>query len=194
MLFKLFSLPLIFLTKYGYFGLFFWSILEGEMGLMLTGYLISQGEVFTLHSAFLVAISGAFIGDNTIFLIGRVFEARAKEYLSHTSLKQERIKKWLERWGIGVILFERFAYGTHIPTLLTLGISGYSYIKFLLFDILGISLWAISFLLIGYYFGQEAIHLILFIQKNILLALIIIGVISALVLIKRKKDRLKKEK
>ena len=62
MLLQLFSLPVFVLMKYGYLALFIWSVLEGEIGLMLTGWLVSRGEVFTFEGAFAVAVAGAFLG------------------------------------------------------------------------------------------------------------------------------------
>jgi membrane protein DedA with SNARE-associated domain len=53
--------------------------------------------------------------------------------------------------------------------------SGYAFAKFLLFDIVGIVLWAFTFVSIGYYFGHNAIDLILFIQKNLVLVLFVLG-------------------
>lgn len=167
MILQLFALPVHWLEHEGYLALFIWSITEGEIGLMLTGWLISIHKVFTFEHAYLVAISGAFIGDNAVFLFGRLFEKRALRWLARKPGRKEKFIAWFRRWGAWLIVFERFIYGTHIPALLTIGMSGYSYWKFLVFDILGILLWAATFLSIGYYFGQSAIDLILLIQKNI---------------------------
>ncbi len=173
MLLQLFSLPVLVLMKYGYLALFIWSVLEGEIGLMLTGWLVSRGEVFTFEGAFAVAVAGAFLGDNAVFLFGRLFERRAMAWLERSSWKKERVLAWFRKWGSSLIVFERFIYGTHIPALLTIGMSGYPYLKFLFFDILGIVLWAATFLTIGYEFGQQAINLVLFIQKNFVLVLFV---------------------
>ncbi|WP_456432922.1 DedA family protein [Nitratifractor sp.] len=173
MLLQLFSLPVLVLIKYGYWALFLWSVLEGEIGLMLTGWLASMGEVFSFDKAYLVAVAGAFLGDNAVYLFGRLFERRAMEWLERSTWKKERVLAWFRRWGAGLIVFERFIYGTHIPALLTIGLSGYPYLKFLLFDIIGILLWAATFLTIGYHFGRQAINLVLFIQKNFVLVLFV---------------------
>ncbi|ADV46238.1 DedA family protein [Nitratifractor salsuginis DSM 16511] len=186
MLLQLFSLPVFVLMKYGYVALFIWSIMEGEIGLMLTGWLISQGEVFTFDKAYLVAIAGAFIGDNAVFLFGRLFEKKALHWLEKRPGRREQVVAWFQKWGSWLIVFERFIYGTHIPALLTVSMSGYSYMKFLFYDIIGILLWAAAFLSIGYFFGQQAIELILFAQKNIVLVLFVI--IIFLVLFIAQKD------
>ena len=194
MLLQLFSLPVFVLVKYGYLALFIWSILEGEIGLMLTGWLASRGGVFTFEGAFAVAVAGAFIGDNAVFLFGRLFERRAMAWLERSSWKKERVLTWFQRWGSLLIVFERFIYGTHIPALLTVGMSGYPYLKFLFFDIVGIILWAAVFLSIGYHFGQQAVNLVLFIQKNFVLVLFILGIFSLIYFAVSQPDKNDKDK
>ena len=166
-----FSYPVHLLLAHGYVALFIWSVLEGEIGLMLAGWLASEHLVFSYEKVILVAIAGAFLGDMFTFTFGRVFEKRALAWLQHHPKQYKRVKMWLKRWGAIVIIFERFIYGTHIPVLLSLGMSGYSFWKFLLFDIIGIVLWAVTFVSIGYYFGRSAIDIILLVQKNIFVVL-----------------------
>ena len=176
MLFRLFSYPVKFLVLYGYGALFVWSVLEGEIGLMLAGWLASQHIVFTYSKVVIVAICGALIGDFFTFSVGRLFEQRALAWLRRHPKKQEQVDHLLKKYGEFVIVFERFIYGTHIPVLLSLGMSGYSYLRFLLFDIIGVILWALTFVSIGYYFGHTAIEIILLIQKNIFVVLFFTGI------------------
>ena len=193
MILQLFSIPVFVLMKYGYLALFLWSILEGEIGLMLTGWLASRGEVFTFEGAFAVAVAGAFLGDNAVYLFGRLFEHRAMAWLERSRWKKERVLAWFQKWGSSLIVFERFIYGTHIPALLTVGMSGYPYWKFLLYDILGILLWASAFLSIGYHFGQKAVELILFAQKNLVLVLFVLGIFFLLFLARQEEKEEKHE-
>jgi len=48
----------------------------------------------------------------------------------------------------------------HIPVLLTLGMSGYRFSTFFLFDLVGIVLWALAFVSIGFLFGHQTIDII----------------------------------
>ena len=173
MILALFSYPIKLLLTYGYFALFIWSILEGEIGLMLSGFLASKGEVFSFFNIVVIASIGAFIGDNFLFLLGRFFEPKAKIWLIKYKDKHIVIQRYFRKYGTVVIIFERFIYGTHIPALLIVGLSKYPYLKFLFFDIIGIILWAIVFTSIGYYFGNTAIDIIIFVQKNLLVALFV---------------------
>jgi membrane protein DedA with SNARE-associated domain len=165
------------LKEFGYPFLFVWSILEGEIGLILAGWL-SQKEIFSLIKVIFITISGAMIGDIIVFFIGKFYSKKANIWLNKNPQKKERLSKWIDKYGGLLILFERFIYGTHIPLLLTFGISGYDTKKWLILDIIGVIVWSLVFVSIGYFFGDSMIETILFFQKQLLiLVLIILGVI-----------------
>jgi membrane protein DedA with SNARE-associated domain len=144
---------------------------------MLSGWLASEGKVFTYEYVVIVAIIGAVIGDHVLYILGRFFKTNAEEWLKKYGHKSETISHWFGYWGGFVIVFERFIYGTHIPVLLSVGISGYPYRKFLVFDLLGSVIWALAFVSAGYFFGTHVINFIFFIQKNILWLVIVVGFI-----------------
>jgi membrane protein DedA with SNARE-associated domain len=188
-LFQLFQFPIQLLLEHGYTALFLWSILEGEIGLMLAGWLASMHRVFDYSQVIAVAIAGAFVGDLLVFLAGRLFRRPVARWLEAHPTRQEKARGWLRRWGPYVIVFERFIYGTHIPVLLTLGMSGYGFLRFLLFDLIGIVLWAFTFVTVGYTFGQHVIQLILFAQKNLLLVLFLLLLFFVLLSRREEPDR-----
>jgi len=174
-MFKIFTFLIHLLLTHGYLALFLWSILEGEIGLMMAGWLASKNEVFSYPTVALVAISGAVIGDHLLYGLGRFFAPKAKRWLRKYEKKRVLIQRWLHKYGALLVVFERFIYGTHIPALLSLGISKFPYLKFLLFDLVGIVLWVVTFVSVGFYFGHSSIELILFVQKNILWVIFVIG-------------------
>ena len=58
------------LQEYGYIILFLWSILEGELGLIMAGIMCHTGHM-VIPIAILVAGLGGFVGDQIYFYIGR---------------------------------------------------------------------------------------------------------------------------
>jgi membrane protein DedA with SNARE-associated domain len=182
-LFQIFQYPVELLLAHGYTALFLWSVLEGEIGLMLAGWLASTHRVFQYGDVVTVAILGGLLGDLIVFWTGRLFEKRVRRWFAAHPRKERRVREWLRRWGPLVIVFERFIYGTHIPVLLSIGMSGYSFWRFFLFDIVGIVLWAFTFVTVGYLFGQHVIELILFAQKNLFLVLFLLLVSFTLFLV-----------
>ena len=151
---------------FSYTLLFIWSIFEGEIGLTIAGMLSNQGKL-SFEYVLTIAVIGAFIGDATLFAIGYFSKNKAESLLQNYEEKVKSIEKWFQRYGSWIIIFERFIYGTHIPALLVLGNSQYNLIKFLLLDILGVILWALTFTTLGFMFGQSAIDILVFIQHHI---------------------------
>ncbi len=66
--------------EYGYLLLFVWSIFEGEIGLIIAGILSSKGMVFDFQNVIVIAAFGALIGDNTLFFLGRIYDAKNSEF------------------------------------------------------------------------------------------------------------------
>lgn len=153
--------------------LFVWSIFEGEIGLSLAGMLCKEG-VMDFGVVFAIAWSGAFIGDMSLYTLGYFSKNKAQNILARYSKKTTKLRQWFIRYGGWIVVFERFIYGTHIPSLLMLGVSRYNVRSFLIFEVIGITLWALVFTTFGYYFGEEAITLLVFIQRHILVLLLLI--------------------
>ena len=161
------------IEHFSYWILFIWSLFEGEIGLTLGGYLSKDGN-FIFTKVILIAILGAFLSDVTIFLIGKYSNAKVEKWLGNYKNRLQIIKIWFKKNVIWLIIFERFIYGTHIPSLLFIGMSGYSFWKFLVFDILGIIMWAITFTTLGYYFGEEVIDVIMLLQQHLSIVFIML--------------------
>ena len=175
------------LLTYGYLGLFIWSILEGEFGFMFAGILIKHGY-FSFEKVFFIALSGAVIGDSVSFFIGRFSKKIAQKILKKYEKILNSIENWIKTYGSLVIIFERYLYGTHIPTMILLGMSGFSFKKFLFFEIIGVSIWALTYILIGYFLGDYAISLFNLIVQNFSFFIVLFFIVYFL--IKYKNDKI----
>ena len=58
------------LKAYGYIILFFWSIIEGEMGLVMAGIMTHTGHMQYMLAVFVAGLGG-FTGDQGFFYLGR---------------------------------------------------------------------------------------------------------------------------
>jgi len=161
------------IEHFSYWILFVWSLFEGEVGLTLGGYLSKESDLI-FSKVVLIAIIGAFISDVTVFLIGKYSDNRVEKWLKNYRDRLRLIKIWFKKNVIWLILFERFIYGTHIPSLLFIGMSGYSFWKFLIFDIIGIIMWAFTFTTLGYYFGEKVIDVIMLLQQHLSIVFIML--------------------
>lgn len=144
--------------------LFIWSILEGEIGLTLGGLLAKKG-VLRFEYVVAIATAGAFIGDLSVFLIGRFFSKKVDVWFASKKEQVKSIQNAFAKYGSWLIFFERYLYGAHIPTLLIIGSSKYSFLKFLVLDIIAVFIWATTFVTLGYLFDKEFIALLNLISK-----------------------------
>ncbi len=176
------------LLTYGYFGLFVWSILEGEFGLIFAGILIKQGY-FSFEKVYLIAFLGAVIGDSISFFIGKFSKNLAYKILKKYKKVLDKIENWIRNYGGFIILFERYLYGTHIPALILLGMSGYNVIKFYIFEIIGVSIWVLVYVLIGYFLGNYALSLFNLVIQNISFIVFMMFLVLILIFI-NKNDKI----
>ena len=166
------------LTHYGYWLLFGWSFIEGEIGLILSGILIKE-QVFDLQTVLFIAISGAYLGDLTTFLTGRWAQQKAETLLQRYP-KTDTLANWIEQKGIWIIFIERYLYGTHLPILLLLGIKKFPLKTFLVLDFFAVTLWATVYIAIGYLLGRTAQQLIETYQNDYLIISLFFALLIAL--------------
>lgn len=173
---------------FSYTILYIWSVFEGEIGVTLAGVMSKNGS-FDFLWVVLIASSGAFLGDVSLFLLGKYASNRVEMWLQHYKHHLEKIEHWFGKNAAWLILFERFIYGTHIPSLLFIGMSGYSFIKFLFFDIVGVTLWALTFTTLGYYFANNIVGIILVTQRHLSLFLLLLFLLFILYFQKKSYNK-----
>ncbi len=113
------------LKEYGYIVLFAWSILEGELGLVMAGIMSHTGDMF-LPIALIVGAFGGFVGDQIYFYIGRY----NKKYI-HDKLRSQRRKfaiahLLLKKYGWPLIFVQRYMYGMRTVIPMAIGLTKYS--------------------------------------------------------------------
>ena len=178
-----------FLEHYfNYYILFGWSILEGEVGLVLAGAFTQEGK-FIYEYVLLTAISGAYLGDTFVFFLGRHYKLKAEQWLQHHEKKVKKTEDIFSRYGSWILFFERYIYGAHIPSLLIIGASEYSVVKFLIIDLLAVSLWATTFTALGYFFGSEVIQLLNLVSRylSVIIILLVLMLFLKSVNVERKE-------
>ncbi|MBN2897077.1 MAG: DedA family protein [Campylobacterales bacterium] len=147
------------LKEYGYIILFFWSITEGEIGLIMAGILSHTGDMW-VPAAIFVAGLGGFVGDQIYFYIGRynrnyiykkLYTQRRKFAIAHLLLK---------KYGWPLIFVQRYMYGMRTIIPMSIGLTRYSAKKFALINLLSAWAWAAMTIIPAYYLGDEIIKLL----------------------------------
>ncbi|WP_044415696.1 DedA family protein [Halarcobacter anaerophilus] len=145
----------IYLLKtYGYIILFAWSILEGEIGLIMAGLLSHSGHM-NLYIAIFVAGLGGFAGDQIYFYVGRFNKAYV-----HKNFKAQRRQfalahLLLMKYGWPIIFMQRYMYGMRTIIPISIGLTRYSGKLFAFINLLSAWIWAAVTILPAWYFGEE---------------------------------------
>jgi len=158
------------LKEYGYIVLFAWSILEGELGLVMAGIMSHTGDMF-LPIALIVGALGGFVGDQIYFYIGRY----NKKYI-HDKLRSQRRKfaiahLLLKKYGWPLIFVQRYLYGMRTVIPMAIGLTKYSGRQFAIINFISALFWAGLTIIPAYYFGEQLLALLAWIKAHFYLAI-----------------------
>jgi membrane protein DedA with SNARE-associated domain len=147
--------------------------------LIATGSFVAQGEM-VLWQVLIVCSAGAIVGDNIGYWLGRWGGRKLVHRITERFGGADMIKRaeaFTKRWGgVGVFL-SRWLITPLGPWLnLTSGIAGYSWPRFLFWDVLGEVLWVVIYVSLGNLFSDRVGALAELLGN---LTWVIVGVIAA---------------
>lgn len=169
------------LKEYGYVVLFVWSILEGEMGLIMAGILSHTGDM-SVPVSIAVAGFGGFVGDQIYFYIGRY----NKKYI-YTKLYSQRRKfaiahLLLKKYGWPIIFVQRYMYGMRTVIPMAIGLTKYSARQFALINFVSALFWAALTIIPAYFYGAEILEILKWIKAHWYFAIPLIAVVVGTIL------------
>ncbi len=138
-------------------GLFLGFFLPGDTLLLTAGIYAMQGKL-PIAGVIIVAALAAIAGDTTAYLIGRHLGRRIfkKEESALFNPKHViRAEKFYEKYGARAVLISHYLPVVRTFTPLIGGVASMPYPKFLAFDGLGDTSWAILLSLLGYYVASR---------------------------------------
>lgn len=154
--------PLI--SQYGLWIVFFGMMTEGTIMIIVSGILCYLG-MLSLKETIPVAIFGAFIGDQFWYFIGRYYSQNILNRLPSLKQRVKKLEYTVKKRGIWLAFSGRFIYCGAILFPVTLGTYEYLHKKFTLFNTLGIIVWSVSGILLGYILGTGAEQILGKIEK-----------------------------
>ena len=137
------------LETYGYPFLFVGTVLEGETPLLMASFLAHRGYL-AVPMVIAVAFVGAIVGDQFFFYLGRTRGPAMLAKRPAWRAKADRVRGLFDRYGLGLVVSIRFLYGLRVVSPFVLGMSGYSFSRFLVLDVIGAAVWATVFAVFGY--------------------------------------------
>ncbi len=162
------------LQEHGYIILFFWSILEGELGLIMAGILAHTGHM-NIPAAIFVAGLGGFTGDQIYFYIGRY----AKRYIHKKMHKHKRkfavAHLLLKKYGWPIIFIQRYLYGLRTVIPMSIGLTRYDAKRFAFINLLSAWTWAAITIVPAYFLGEQILTLLKYAKAHWYFALPIAG-------------------
>lgn len=141
------------IENYGYYAVFVGAFLEGETVLILAGFAASRGYL-ALPYVMLVAFVASVLGDGLYFFLGRWHGPRILARFPMLRSRAAKVETLLHRYHAPVILVLRFLYGLRTVGPMVIGMSRLAPARFISFNILGASLWAVLVGGLGYAFGN----------------------------------------
>jgi len=131
-------------------------IVPSETAVITAGVVAASGDL-SLALIVPAAAVGAFLGDNTVYLLGRRFGGRATERFFRGEKARHRMEwadEQLRERGGELIVIGRFIPGGRTAVALSAGTLGYRWRRFVVFDLAATLLWASYSALLGYYGGR----------------------------------------
>jgi len=138
---------------YGYIAILIGTFLEGETIVLIAGFLAFSGHL-ELPLVMLAAFVGSCSGDQLYFFIGRFQGRRLLERFPAWQERTERVFYHIHRHQNLLILSFRFFYGLRNVTPFAVGMSEVGTPRFVLLNVIGAAVWAITFSSIGYSVGH----------------------------------------
>jgi len=148
----------IFLAAFLESSAFMGLIVPGESIVVLAGFLSSHGYL-DLGDCILVISLGAILGDSTGYRlgksIGRDYFQRHERFFLFRQKHLQKVDSYFEKHGGKTIFWGRFIGLLRAMAPFAAGMSAMPYGKFFMFNATGGIIWAVTFTVLGYSFGQS---------------------------------------
>lgn len=147
------------ISTFGYPALFLGTFLEGETILIIAGIAAFEG-LLDVRLAILTAFTGSMLGDTVYFFVGRSRGEWLLQRLPRWRPAIDRVLVLLDRHSAWLILTFRFMYAVRNVTSIAVGMSRTPWWLFMTLNAVGAAVWAVSFGMGGYLFGEVLIAVV----------------------------------
>ena len=131
-------------------------IVPSETAVITAGVVAGAGDL-SLAIIIPTAAAGAFLGDNTAYLVGRRWGTRATDRFFSSEKSQKRVE-WahnqIRQRGGELIIIARFIPAGRTVVTVSAGTLAFPWNRFVLFDAIAAVIWALYASLLGYFGGK----------------------------------------
>lgn len=177
------------IIKFGYPALFVGSFLEGESVLIASGFL-ARGGYLNLKLVMLIALTGTYIADVSLYFLGRSKGEKIIAKFPMAKAYYPKVRTLFDRYGVWAVFITRYLYGLRLAAAATFGLTKMKRRKYLPFNFLSCTIWAVLMGGLGYTFGaslEAVIGQVKHYEKIVVLFIIIFGL--SVWLVRRAQSR-----
>jgi membrane protein DedA with SNARE-associated domain len=140
------------IAKFGYPALFLGSLLEGETTLITAGFLAKSGYL-DFKLVVLIALTGTYAADVSIYFLGRKKGEGIIFRFPGAKTYYPKVKALFDKYGIWAIFITRYLYGFRLAAAGFVGLMKMRKGRYLPFNFLSCTIWAVLIGNLGYVFG-----------------------------------------
>ena len=140
-------------SQYGYVAVAIGAMIEGEMVLLIAGFMAHQGYLYPPYVA-LAAICGSLASDQGLFFLGRWKGEALLRRFPRLAAGVAGVNQRVRGHETLLILIFRFLYGLRNVTPVFLGVNRTPLRLFIPLNIVGAIIWACLFTFVGYSAGN----------------------------------------
>ncbi|MEO5334292.1 MAG: DedA family protein [Magnetococcus sp. YQC-5] len=147
-----------FIVEHGYLVyllVLVWTFFEGETIVLIVSAMAATTAPFiNLPLLALCATAGTTAGDQLFYYLGRFYGTPFLANRPNLAAKAEKGFELLRKGEVLFILSYRFIYGVRNVSPFIVGVSGIQPLRFLMFNLIASSVWALTFVIGGYFLGK----------------------------------------
>ena len=147
------------LIDWGYLAIMLGVFIEGEIFLIMVG-ISTAAALFSYPLAIIAVTFAAILHDNGLFIFSKFMGKKVLEKKASWHYTVQKSLKILDKYESLAILSIRFLYGLRTITLLVVGLSKVSRIKFICLDSLSSLIWSTIYISLGYLFGNTILKFV----------------------------------
>jgi membrane protein DedA with SNARE-associated domain len=167
------------IEQYGLYAVFFLTMLEGDITLLLAGVL-AHNDFFGNYSfarVLLWGTLGGFASDNLAYAVGRACGKTVRDFRFYRHA-QSRMERLTTHFGTLSIFVSKYIYGLRWASCTFYGVAGMPYVRFVPLSVASCFVWVFILGGVGYFFSSAVLRLIGDFRHvgKILLVIVVAGV------------------
>ena len=164
--------------RYGLYAVFFLTMWEGDITLLLAGVFAHHGIFGDYGFAQVLGVGtlGGLVGDSIAYTGGRGFERSVRNFRFY-KMAAPRIVKLVDKFGTLSIFIVKYIYGLRIASCVFYSVGRMPVVRFVLLTIASCAAWVAVLAGVGYFFSGTITRVIGDVQ-NITLYLLIVLIVG----------------